>query len=80
MPFHPAIRFWPAVALALGAVPGTGAAAARPDPRAVKLLDDAVALVERDDAASMGRALEMIAEAGRAEPRLYQARAARALV
>ncbi len=75
-----AIRFWPAAALALGVAPPMAFAAAPLDPGAVKRLDDAVALVERDDAASMSRALEMIAEAGRAEPRLYQATADRALV
>jgi len=43
------------------------------------LRDEAVALIARDDAASMGRALDLLGEAARAEPRLYQARADRTL-
>ncbi len=80
MPLPLAIRSWPAVALALGLLPGMGFAATPLDPKAVKLLDETMALIERDDAASMSRALESMAEAGRVEPRLYQARADRALV
>jgi len=50
------------------------------DPRLVRLRDEAVALVARDDAASMGRALDLLGEAARADPSFYQARADRTLV
>jgi hypothetical protein len=74
---RPCLR-WLLLALAL--VPGRHAVAAPIDPRLARLREEAVALAARDDAASLGRALDLLGEAARAEPRFYQARADRTLI
>ncbi len=67
--------------LALAPAGPLAAEAAAPlDPRAVRLREEGLALVAQDDAASLSRAEELLAEAARAEPRLFAARADRAMV
>jgi hypothetical protein len=69
--------------LALALLPvlaGSATAPPVPDPGAASLRAEALALVPRDDAASLERADRLLAEAAQKDPRLYQARADRALV
>lgn len=65
-------------ALALAAA--AASAAASLDERAVRLREEALALVAGDDEAGLARAAALLEEAARLEPRLHQARADRALV
>lgn len=70
-------------ALAAFVVPAGGAGAGKVaplDPRAAGLEEEALRLVARDDAASLERALTLLDEAVRVEPRFHRARADRALV
>lgn len=68
------------VFLALACATGKSAAPPPLHPAAVRLQEEALALAPLDDAASLERAVALLDEASRVEPRLYQARADRALV
>jgi predicted Zn-dependent protease len=72
---------WLLVILVLSTAAGEGAApGSAQDPRAVKLREKGLALVTRDDTASLERAADLLDQSSRVDPRLYQARADRALV
>jgi len=68
-----ALALAPALAACAGAAPA-------PAPGAASLREEGLALALRDDSASLDRAARLLEEAARLDPRLYPARADRALV